>query len=490
MKNAISLTFILILFYSKTFAQIDSTFNFFIDETNEFSNFIDTSHNEFNTYLNQINIEFMKFSDSSWKEFQVFIEPKPANNKPSKQPIYSKKKEFLEFEIKSTQHLGDSSTRKLENTYEIEYFEAPNFESKSEIIYFNFYGREESIRYNPDNLPLLTNISRESIKKVYEDFMRDFEDIWIHNIRSLQNHKNKYEYNDWGYFQLLVAAAESIYKNESDQAVFICFMLINSGYHATIAYTKNNVFLLIPTNEKLFDIPAISLNNATYYLLHSKSTNVEGLHVYTAEADMNLSYVSLLLTNHALFEEQGVERVIKYNDFNFTFAFNKYWIDFMKNYPMCDLKLYFEMPLSSGAWQTLDAYFKPQFDGKTNLEKVNILLDFVQNAIAYQTDENQFGSERYMFAEECFIFPFADCEDRSILLKQLVKHYTNLSVLALGFSNHCTLAIDFNESVSGCFVTIKNQKFFICDPTYINAKVGMAPDHLKSQSPMIIGFWK
>ena len=42
----------------------------------------------------------------------------------------------------------------------------------------------------------------------------------------------------------------------------------------------------------------------------------------------------------------------------------------------------------------------------------NILLSFVQQAFDYKTDQDAYGAEKYMFADELLFYPFADCEGR------------------------------------------------------------------------------
>ena len=128
------------------------------------------------------------------------------------------------------------------------------------------------------------------------------------------------------------------------------------------------------------------------------------------------------------------------------------------------------------------------FQGKTNVEKINILLAFIQKAIPYRTDQEQFGKERYMFAEECLFYPFSDCEDRTVLLSQLVKYFTGLPCIGLEFNDHITLAVNFPEEVKGTYILYQGQKFFICDTTYINAKSGMLPPDLEKEKPLVITF--
>jgi len=125
---------------------------------------------------------------------------------------------------------------------------------------------------------------------------------------------------------------------------------------------------------------------------------------------------------------------------------------------------------------------------KTDTEKVNFLLDFIQHAIDYQTDEKQFGSENYLFAEETICYPYADCEDRTVLLSQLVREYTGLNTIAIVYPNHVSLAVNISENFEGAYVEHDNNKYYMADPTYIGAKLGMVMPEFENVVPEIIEF--
>jgi hypothetical protein len=163
-------------------------------------------------------------------------------------------------------------------------------------------------------------------------------------------------------------------------------------------------------------------------------------------------------------------------------------IDYYKDYPLCEMKIYFSTPLSNELLKSLDSYFNPLFSGMTDKQKVATLLEFIQKAFPYQTDKEQFGREKYFFPDELFFYPFSDCEDRSILFSRLVQHFTQLRCVGLDYPGHVNTAVCFQEETRGDFVTLKGLKYIVCDPTYINAPIGYIPDEFKELSPKIITF--
>ena len=104
------------------------------------------------------------------------------------------------------------------------------------------------------------------------------------------------------------------------------------------------------------------------------------------------------------------------------------------------------------------------------MEAVGILLDFVQTAFEYQTDEQQFGKERPLFGDEILFYPYCDCEDRSILFSVLVRELVGLDVVLLNYPEHLATTVRFDDDVKGDYIMIDGKRYVVCDPTYIGAQ--------------------
>ena len=101
-----------------------------------------------------------------------------------------------------------------------------------------------------------------------------------------------------------------------------------------------------------------------------------------------------------------------------------------------------------------------------------MLLNFVQTAFEYMTDQEQFGYERPLFADEMLYYPYADCEDRAILLSVLIRDLLDLDVILLNYPAHIATAVKFDAPVAGNYFTVDGDNYVVCDPTYIGASVG------------------
>ena len=91
------------------------------------------------------------------------------------------------------------------------------------------------------------------------------------------------------------------------------------------------------------------------------------------------------------------------------------------------------------------------------------------------------------FTEETLFFPYCDCEDRSVLYAYLVRELLGLEVVGLVFPGHAATAVKFKDrSIDGDYITYQGEKYVICDPTYINADLGMClPEYQNKQAKIV-----
>ena len=122
----------------------------------------------------------------------------------------------------------------------------------------------------------------------------------------------------------------------------------------------------------------------------------------------------------------------------------------------------------------------------TELEAVNFLLKFVQNAFEYRTDQQQFGEENFLFPEETLYYPYSDCEDRSVLFAWLVTELLDLEVVGLNYPGHVAAAVHLKQPVAGERVVFNGKGFVVTDPTYVNAVAGMVMPGYEDMKPGVI----
>ncbi len=123
-------------------------------------------------------------------------------------------------------------------------------------------------------------------------------------------------------------------------------------------------------------------------------------------------------------------------------------MDFYASLPLTDASVYFNSAIDLHTKEALKLALTPYFKGMSPVQSAAFLLSFVQNAFEYQTDQEQFGREKFLFPDELFKYSASDCEDRSVLFAWLSRNLLDLKVLGLAFEGHMATAICL-EGVEG-----------------------------------------
>ena len=121
--------------------------------------------------------------------------------------------------------------------------------------------------------------------------------------------------------------------------------------------------------------------------------------------------------------------------------------------------------------------------GRSQLEAVQALTYFVQTALEYEFDNKVWGYDRLFYAEETLFYPYADSEDRAILLSRLVRDLVGLEAMIFYYPGHLALGVHFDEDIEGTHVIYNGDRFVLCDPTFINAPVGRAMPDFMDEDP-------
>jgi hypothetical protein len=200
---------------------------------------------------------------------------------------------------------------------------------------------------------------------------------------------------------------------------------------------------------------------------------------------INREYAAYLEKQWEVFKLQKEEPPIKnpvpeppvtYRDKSYSISYNKNLVDFYASYPCVEFSVYAEAPLDPETLQGIESQIAQGVRDKSQEEAVNLLLHFVQLYFEYKTDAQQFGYERWFFAEETIASSYSDCEDRSILFVQLVRRILGMKVGLVYYPGiHLATAVKFDSpQTDGDYVLLDGEKYLICDPTYRRAGLGAA----------------
>ena len=367
----------------------------------------------------------------------------------------------------------------------------PMLKKSGEPLSFKFYDTLIQITYDMRwESSKTVSINDETIRSFWNRYSQTNYTDFLEQALYI---REKLGLNDWGYCRLMDYFSAGICgTSNKERPLFIWFMLVQSGFDARIGYNDNNAYLLIPSSNTVYGAPFYELDKVKYYItfLGAAGGEVNSLFTYEGKHKGAAKNIDFNMYSSPEFGEKSDEKILrfKYTDQEYQLAvkLNKNMIDFYEFYPQIDLDVYFRASISPQTVNSLLNGLKPIIRDKSEGEAVNILLRFVQTAFKYQTDDEQFGEENYLFPEESLFFPYCDCEDRSFLFAHLVGDLLGLDVVGLKFPGHVATAVKFNTNVSGDSITYNNQRYIICDPTYINANFGQCMPQFKNVTPGII----
>lgn len=312
---------------------------------------------------------------------------------------------------------------------------------------------------------------------------------WISSIsdetlKDCQQLKKDLNLCDWAYVKLIDELSHVSLGNTNEATVMMAVLLNRAGYETRLAWnkTKKKLMMAFGSEAELYNLYAVDVNNNKYFVYGDvDSTDVIGI---GPEMPTGKPLSMRILGEQKFAEKLSEPRTLtsaKNPDFSFTVQVNKNLVDFYGEMPsfvydnnfMTRWAYIANLPLEKRLQETLILQMKQKLAGKSQLEKVQELLWWVQQAFVYEYDDSVWGHDRAFYAEETLFYPCSDTEDRSILLSRLVRDVVGLDVLFVYYPGHTAIAICFTDAaIEGAYVVYQGRHFVVCDPTYIGASVG------------------
>ncbi len=360
-------------------------------------------------------------------------------------------------------------------------------------VNINYFGQKLTFYYDSKlKKSLVYGVDKNTVSNYWSSLSRA---NYAALLKQLAAQKKALQLTDWAYTALVDKVSTAINgKGSNANALLSWFLLVKSGYRARVAYNNQSVYLLLPSKQELFDVPYFTFSGTRFYAVsfNGKEKIPGRMYTYDAQYPGTIKKLDMKVTPLV-----GANSERKHRQLSFYYQGKKYKVDvvydsgriaFFKTYPQLALPLYFssgvEPETATPLQQQLAAYIR----GMDEPQAVNFLLRFVQTALHYKTDEQQFGEENYLFPEETLYYPYSDCEDRAVLFAWLVKSLLGLHVIGLDYPGHVAAAVNFKTDVVGDSVHYKGRKYTVTDPTYINANAGMSMPEYKNTKPTIIAY--
>jgi len=491
MKNKIIwLVGIFIFFPIIMNAQVDSSWIKMQEQMKkEFTDYQQKVENQYNKFVDANDKQFTDFLKKSWKEVQLYkgVEKKDKP-KPKIKPVIKKveKKEEKPIVVIISPKKKEKPIIK-ENTNPI----TPGIQKKEpknalfNTATFTFYGTNINIEYDPNmRQSYLGDAKPEKIANFWE---AESKTNHYRTVNDLLDMKNYLQLPDWGYLKLVESFSKSISPDKNSATMLAWFLMNKSRYKVKLAYSRIQMYLLIPSEDLIFRTRYYTFDNIKYYLFDNNAPKV---YTYTGNYPDAKMLLNMHISASPVFHVNSISKQynFEYDDrpYQYNITINRNLVDFYKDYPPCDVSVNFQTPLSKTLFNSIQQNIKPLIAGKSKLDAANILLRLVQKSFQYKTDQEQFGVEKYFYPEEVFYYPASDCEDRAVLYTNLVQNLLNLPAIGLKYPGHMSSAIYMPEKQNGDQVIFKGKRFVISDGTYENAPVGMCMSQFRNTTPQII----
>ena len=359
-------------------------------------------------------------------------------------------------------------------------------ESNTRIASFKFYGRSFSIPFDVAFGQFNSAIvNQKSISTFWEEASNtNYTPI----VECLLEAKADLNINDYGYYLLVQQFAKELYPTSKSQSCLIAwFILVRSGYGVRVAFQDSEVALLLPSVQEVCDVDYLTFEGMKYYIFPKlRGTTIQ---TYAQDYPSAGRTIDFTIGSPINFCGRKANRELTFDfentPYRLNIAYDPDLIDFYKEYPSVELNTYFNAAVSVQTKESLVSALKPLIANMDELKSVNFLLRFVQTAFGYKTDNEQFGREKYFFADELFYYPYCDCEDRAVLFSYLVRELVGLKVVGLEYPDHVATAVAFTIPKTGESLVYNKDRYLVADPTYINAPVGMAMPQYQTVSPII-----
>ena len=313
-------------------------------------------------------------------------------------------------------------------------------------------------------------------------------------ITALKKYQEKYDLNDWIYYQLIRKTAEQISPKANNYfryTLYKWFLLSKCGYDARLAVGNDQVIFYVRNEENISDIPFFMIDGEKYMCLNyhdygklfKQADAYRPVNITIPEAKNAFSYKVTRMPDFKPenYAEKDVEFSYRQKIYHFKLKVSEDVQAIFKNYPGVDFESYFNIPLSRETYSSLIPILKSNLKGMDQKKGVDYLMRFTRYAFLYENDEQNFGTEKRLSPEQTLLNKYSDCDDRAALFFYLVKEIYNLPMVALLYPTHLTMAVQFDKPV-GEFITYRGKKYSFCEPTpqAQDLKIGQLANKLKN----------
>ena len=483
----------------------------------QYQQFYSDKQAEYDAFRKRVNDEYAEFMRKTWEAFPTHPADKPKEEKPVKPQAYKDPAPTPSPQPAPQPKTEPKQEQKPQPTPQPQTEPAPKpipvqpevvvvpkpapapkpiapVKPKEEIpskrVSVAYYGTIMSLGFpSPDNLKLAT-LNENAIADAWNVLSDKKYDI---TVKSALDLRSSNDLCDWANMDVLRALTEKQYGKTNEAVLMQAFLMTQSGYRIRIGMASGKLYMLVASLYQIYGMQYIKLDGTKFYITGNKGD--EQLQICEAKFDKEQSLSLQIATLPKLGEELSDKRKLtSRKGVSATVSVNKNLIEFFGSYPDASINgdvstrwaAYANTPLDKNVKNALYPALKNVIGNMNEKDAVNILLNWVQTAFKYGYDNEIWGGDRPFFAQETLYYPYSDCEDRAILFSRLVRDLVGLDVVLLYYPGHLATAVGFKSEVNGDWLTYKNRKYTVCDPTFENAPVGRTMPGMDNQKAKII----
>ena len=441
---------------------------------------------KFKAYRDKVNAEYAEYMRRAWPEYKAQpaepVPPRPEPPKPVvKDPTVEPSNDPVPFDNILPTPPPIVPPKPVVPLPEPAKPVRPSFA-------FEFYGTPCTIGLEERHRFSLTGVDENKVADAWKLLSSD---AYLPIVSECLTWRDRLQLCDWGYVRFLEQMTTAFFPADklNEARMLQMYVLTQSGYKVRIARADNRLVLLLPSKDNIYAYSYLNLGGCKYYVV-DPSMRQQLFYVFDREFPKE-QFFSLQISQEPLFSMRAatVRRLTAehYPEASASVSTNRNLIDFYDDYPLSDAwNFYAQASLSSPVKEQLYPVLQKAIAGKSKAAAANILIDWVQTAFDYQTDDEQFGQERPLFADETLYYPYSDCEDRAILYSVLVRDLLGLDVVLLHYPGHLATAVCFGDDTPGDYLTIDGRKYIVCDSTYIGAPIGQAMPQYKQTPARVV----
>jgi hypothetical protein len=358
-------------------------------------------------------------------------------------------------------------------------------------VVFPFYGQH--LTAAPIKPVKLKSIFQNDVSAAWREYQK--RDV-THVLTSLQTLSEQMCLNDWFIFRLVSGYAIGLLGDATpkDRVLLEHFLLLKMGYDVRLGRTENQLLLMVPFAQEVYEHYFIKVDGKEYYLFFDElDADVDEMSVIhpcdPSPKDVGKGKIfSLLFDDKTLSISSGESKMCDFDDgvIHVSCPIDPAIISMLRDYPVLNVQCYATSVVMPQFHAAILEQLKPQLADMAQCDGADALLHFVQYVFGYESDGEQYGGEKVNFVEESFYYDKNDCEDRAILYAFLIQSLLGLDVQFVQYPGHECTAVRFTDCTPvGNGYYYGKDYYLICDPSYVGGTIGRCMPQFRGVQPVV-----